>query len=211
MSHNFEKLSALIDDELSEVEVASVKQLFDNNEDKNFYLRQQMIKNVLHGEQAAVMPANFADNISAQLADEPAIFAPNNIKAKASNIKQKVVGLAIAASVAMVSFVMLQNNNYQTSAPKFNQQQVAKVIRADGVQNASVANTNNGAPLNSGYQLASDRQTISPNNWQGLDRHNSAAYKMMINQYLATHTEVSTVNNIQGIMPYSKIVGDDSK
>ncbi len=211
MSHNFEKLSALIDNELSESEVGNVKKILSSDEDKNFYLRQQIIKDVLHGEQVAVIPANFADKISAQIADEPAIFAPNNIKANVSGVKQKVVGLAIAASVAMVSFIMLQDNNLQTGVPNFNQQEVAKVIRAEGIQNAGVNAVNNEGAVNSGYQLASDRQTISPNKWQGLSGYSNDAYKTMINQYLATHTEVSTVNNIQGIMPYSKIVGDDSK
>ena len=213
MSHNFEKLSALIDDELSESELDNINPLFDSEQDQQYYLRQLLIKDVLHGEPAAVMPTDFTESVLAKIADEPAIFAPANLKKKVADVKQKVVGLAIAASVAMVSFIMLQDNNLQNSAPIFNQHEVAKVIRAEGILNASSSSSSSSsaAKVNSGYQLASERQTINPSQWNGLENQYNEAYRMMINQYLATHTEVSTVNNIQGIMPYSKIVGYDSK
>ena len=213
MSRNFEKLSALIDDELLVSEQGNIKNLFKTSENQAYYLRQKMIKDVLHGEKIAILPANFSEQISKKIADEPAIFAPSNLKPTtklwAKESKQKLIGLALAASVAMVSFVMLQNSSDINSVPAFSSQEVAKIIGPNGAYTNNVANRLNN--LNSGYQLASDSRTLNPSQWNGLDKQRYDNYKIMINQYLTAHTEVSTVSNIQGIMPYSKIVGYDSK
>jgi hypothetical protein len=109
----------------------------------------------------------------------------------------------------MVSFVILQNSSDINSVPAFSSQEVAKIIGPNGAYTNNVANRLNN--LNSGYQLASDSRTLNPSQWNGLDKQRYDNYKIMINQYLTAHTEVSTVSNIQGIMPYSKIVGYDSK
>jgi len=213
MSRNFEKLSALIDDELLVSEQGNIKNLFKTSENQAYYLRQKMIKDVLHGEEIAILPANFSEQISKKIADEPAIFAPSNLKPAtgvwAKESKQKLIGLALAASVAMVSFVILQNSSDINSVPAFSSQEVAKIIGPNGAYTNNVANRLNN--LNSGYQLASDSRTLNPSQWNGLDKQRYDNYKIMINQYLTAHTEVSTVSNIQGIMPYSKIVGYDSK
>jgi len=213
MSRNFEKLSALIDDELLVSEQGNIKNLFKTSENQAYYLRQKMIKDVLHGEKIAILPANFSEQISKKIADEPTIFAPSNLKPTtklwAKESKQKLIGLALAASVAMVSFVMLQNSSDINSVPAFSSQEVAKIIGPNGAYTNNVANRSNN--LNSGYQLASDSRTLNPSQWNGLDKQRYDNYKIMINQYLTAHTEVSTVSNIQGIMPYSKIVGYDSK
>ncbi len=205
-----EQLSALLDNESSdEVQAQLVKSLHDY-ENQGFYLRQNIVKDVLHGENYTPLPANFMADLSKKLDKEPVIFAPSNIKSKVQNWKQKAVGFAVAASVGMVSLLLMQNNNSNEGVLNNN---LAQISPQAGNSNLLPTSTSS-LPLTArvpGYQLASDEQVHHINQWQGMSSQMNPEYQELLNQYLATHTEISSVGQLQGIMPYSKIVGFDTQ
>ncbi len=204
-----EQLSALLDNESSdEIQGQVVKSLYDDK-NQGFYLRQNIVKDVLHGENYTPLPGNFMADLSKKLDNEPVIFAPSNIKVKEGSWKQKMVGFAVAASVGMVSLLLLQNNSFDKNSSNSHFIQISQQSGSNTALPASalplVANK---AP---GYQLASDEQVYRVNQWQGMGSQMNPEYRELLNQYLATHTEISSVGQLQGIMPYSKIVGFDTQ
>ncbi len=112
--------------------------------------------------------------ISAALQDEPTILAPQS--RRRSWVKQ-AAGLAIAASVAGVAIVGVQQMNSADSAPTLQ----AVVQPQEYIRMAPT--------------LVADRKEKAVPNNEALDR------------YLVNHNEYSANSGIQGVLPYVRIVG----
>lgn len=88
-----ERLSALLDDELSEIELRHLLAELDD-EQAGHFARWQLARDLIHGQSVARVPDDFSKRLAAQLHDQPA--APLLLRAGAS-----LARLAVAASVAL--------------------------------------------------------------------------------------------------------------
>lgn len=154
-----EKLSLLMDGELSEQEVdALLEQVSRDNELRNAWSRQHLASTVLH-ETGPVMPieASFADQVMAALeADEqppakPRKVVPLRNRNKAGRQRPRwqrpVAGLAVAASVAAVAVLVVQRPQapVHQAAPQVATTAPATQSSAPAVQASTVA-VSAGAP-----------------------------------------------------------------
>ena len=193
-----ELISALLDDELASSEQQELDDFIHDEELAAFYHRQSLVKNALSGQASVELPVDFTVQLQQKLAEQPVVMAPGNIKTTSwlKEKQQAVTGFAIAASVAMVSFVVMQNQNPSSELAPL------------GLASSSVQPVHIQPASQEQYSLVTDRQVITAEQLlSGQQNIHNEAYRKLLNQYLSTHTESSTLGNVQGIMPYSKIVG----
>ncbi|MCG6976382.1 MAG: sigma-E factor negative regulatory protein [Acidiferrobacterales bacterium] len=100
-----EKLSALMDGELEPDQLQKVlKDAGSQDQLKKTWSRFYLAREVMRQELDHLAAADLADNVAAQLLQEPTILAPRRVLA-ASRIKRVATGMALAASVAAVALV----------------------------------------------------------------------------------------------------------
>ena len=193
-----EQLSALLDDELSAQELASLmRQTCDSLAEAATLQRYQLIGNTLRGEldAAAFMDVSAAVRRAIDLETPDANIVPLRPVAKFWQQRpwqqrlRPVAGLAIAASVAMVTVVsvrLLQQPN-MTSPALVNISVVAPTVLP-------------AAQL----QLVADPGTPAT----------GAADANRLNHYLLRHSGMAGQSSMQGLMPYARAVsfeGDTSR
>lgn len=104
-----ERLSALMDGELSEAEAEPVLEaLRQDNELQSRWERYQLIGDALRNHLPDYMSADLASQVSEALANEPALLVPQARRRALPLVLRPVAGLAVAASVAMVAILGLQ-------------------------------------------------------------------------------------------------------
>lgn len=124
-----ELLSRVLDEDLSEFEAQRIlKEMQSNDEFRSTLHRYNVIGHAMRDELPKQINSSFVDNVMSRLTDEemsaPEINQDNELvkdnHAKDSGRFKTAIGLAIAASVAVVSFVSFQNyvqtNNETTRA-----------------------------------------------------------------------------------------------
>lgn len=123
-----EKLSALLDGELSREELQqALKEIAANDELSARWSRYHLLRDVLRQELNQVAPADLSRSIAAQLEGEPTVLAPRRLPTR-SRVMQMVTGAALAASVAAVAIVGVRwMAPDDVSAPQY----VAAVENAD--------------------------------------------------------------------------------
>ena len=93
-----EKLSALMDGELEPDQLQKVlKDAGSQDQLKKTWSRFYLAREVMRQELDHLAAADLADNVAAQLLQEPTILAPRRVLA-ASRIKRVATGMALAAS-----------------------------------------------------------------------------------------------------------------
>lgn len=202
----YEALSALIDGEADNA-ADLLKQVSSDPELKARWEAHYRAKAAMHGEYAPQLDSGFASRVSAALDSEPAILAPRGAtvrKASTGNRWQRpLAGLAIAATVAAVSIIGL--NNFATSpvAPA-----VDTVASADGTQPTITAQGVQPRAEVRRVSLTSDGGTY----WylQQADKTRDAKLEARLNMYLADHMEYANSSKVQGMLPYSRLVGYDT-
>ena len=104
-----EKVSSLIDDE-QRLDNALLDSLLNNRETKAKWARYNLVSDVLNDrDQHKVDKAWFAE-LSEKLDKEPSILAPHVMRTFKQKVVKQVAGLAVAASVAMVAILAVQQN-----------------------------------------------------------------------------------------------------
>ena len=99
-----EKLSLLIDDQLDRVQAAGLlKAMKGDSELEEKWRRYHLISQALKNDRCSTASSNFADKVHQQLRDEPIHFLASR---KPTVAWQKTVGLAVAASVALVAVII---------------------------------------------------------------------------------------------------------
>lgn len=186
----FERLSALVDDEISGHEISrEINKLKNSQESLDIWSRYHLIGDAMRNELGQLHDPDLAGMISRRLESEPAILAPAPMKHH-SNKKRALTGLAIAASLTAVAVVM---------APQ--------LINPGGSE----------APnqLASSNQLPIDDQRPGGNiihvaedgtRWELLKK---PKVESRLNDYLRNHQDLSPSSNIKGIMPYATFVSYD--
>lgn len=179
-----ERLSALVDDELSEREITGeVRKLDQQQEARERWSRYHLIGDAMRGEVGSLYNTSLAQSISRRLEDEPVVLAPAALKRKAKGRRRAFTGVAVAASLAAVAMVM---------APQ--------LINQDGVATQPVV-AEQQPPQARTYFVAQDGTR-----WELLKK---PAVESRLNNYLVNHQERSPSSNIKGIMPYATFVSYD--
>jgi sigma-E factor negative regulatory protein RseA len=172
---NREWLSALADGELEGAELKrALDALHNDAELQASWSAYHLIRDSVSSNLDEGVAPQLHLRISAALQDEPTILAPQ--PRRRSWVKQ-AAGLAIAASVAGVAVVGVQQMNSAGSAPAV--QTVAQ--QQEYIRMAPTL-------------VAEGKEKPQPKS-EGLDR------------YLVNHNEYSANSGIQGVLPYVRIVG----
>lgn len=178
-----EQLSALIDGELSDHEMDQVLDALERDEEmRGQWSRYHLISDSIRSTAANVSVTDLAERIRSAIADEPAILAPPR---KSSRFIKPLAGFAIAASVAIVAVIGIQQPGQSGVLPL----PVAVVqLSASGQPRAPAATVIQRVRWNVAQPVVETR----------------------LNSYLINHNErLST--GMYGILPYVRIVGYDAR
>ncbi len=209
------QISDLMDNELDAGQVdQALAKLQKDPEAQKTWARYHLMRDVMQNDYSPVLSADFASKISSAIESEPAIVAfpakesaaaatdssvsggTSNVVARpAFNWKRNVTGLAVAASVAMVSVVGL-NTLRDADNGVSNGTVVASGAGQNAVQNPAVSGQ---------LELVSNRGT----HWVSTGENTlSAQGEKRLNMLLSRHIENAPTTH-SGMVPYSRLVGYD--
>jgi sigma-E factor negative regulatory protein RseA len=187
----FERLSALVDDEISEHEISGeIKKLKNNQENLEIWGRYHLIGDAMRNELGQIHDPGMALSISQRLEDEPVVLAPATLKRRAPLRKRTLTGMAVAASLTAVAVVLAPQmiNPGSSEAPS----QLASSNQLQEPNQLSGGNT---------IYVAEDGTR-----WELLKK---PKVESRLNAYLLNHQDLSPSSNIKGIMPYATFVSYD--
>lgn len=127
-----EQLSALLDGELPEAEVAMVvRRVARDDALRAAALRYSLIGDALRDELPAGRPADLVARVRAGIDAAPAPTAES--AASGSNIARLVAGFAVAASVAVVALVALPGRQQEVAPPALTATEIVSPVPAQGL------------------------------------------------------------------------------
>ncbi len=184
-----EQVSALLDEELSSQEAATVLNLLSEREELRLqWGRYYLIGDVMRGEMTQTDGFRMRQQISERLATEPAIIAAPKRKVRAATKRRWLqigAGAGLAASVAVLTIVM---------SPE-----VSQLSSPDTPQVAAVA------PTPSAPVIYVQQPGIR---WKNLSEQPTV--ESQLNDYLIDHSEYASPAGIGGVIPYATFVGYDT-
>ena len=207
MKNRDEQLSAFFDDALNEDErndfLRDLKQNPVADAEKNF--RYNLIADVMRKD---VDVTSFMD-VSAAVhravdAEETYGLAPENTTSGASrrfdlsSWLRPLSGMAIAASVAMVTVVAFRTVEIQSVVPA-NQLASDTRTQQQTIQSADIV------PVNA--DLVRQLRVVSVDG----DQPDSALRTQQLNEYLMNHSGYASQNTVQGMMPYVRVASHGSQ
>lgn len=202
-----ENLSDLMDSELDAAQIDQVlAKLQKDPEAKKTWSRFHLMRDVMQNDYSPVLDSNFADKVARAIESEPAIVAApakksshlsdsesSNVVVKpAFNWKRNLTGLAVAASVAMVSIIGLNTlRDNQAGSTKD-----AMVASGPSIQSSVGAGQ---------LDLVSNRGTY----WKSTGENTLTKQgEQRLNMFLSQHIE-NAPTAFSGMVPYSRLVGYD--
>lgn len=183
-----EKISALVDDEVSTKEVSQVLGHLEGSEGlQRVWGRYQLIGDAVRGERVDRRLLDVADRVRERLRDEPTVLAPRPEKAAggASVWVKPLAGTAVAASVA-VAVVLLAPEAINREAPP-----AARVAEASA-GDRSLVEARSYVPQ-SGIRWDLGKPDV----------------ESKLNSYLVNHNKYAPSANMHGMLPYASFVGYD--
>jgi negative regulator of sigma E activity len=189
MTNNIdEQLSILVDDELADHD-AVIERVAADPELKARWSRYHLMRDVITGHMPEQPVGDIASRVSRALEQEPAIFAPVHKRKRAKKqlpfIMKQVGGLAIAATVSAVAVLTVQQTQDETSTTPT---EIAAVQPQTQPQ----------------LQSQPSAQVRYVTDSSGLD----TAVQSKLSGYLVNHNEYSVTGNMQGVLPYMRIVSE---
>lgn len=188
-----EQLSAMFDNETSEFETRRLLQSL-STEDKQQWQRYQLVSDALSKNvEAQILPLNMASKISAAIADEPALSVVATEKPHSLSKRwfKPVAGFAVAASVAFVTVVTLQQNPEMTNS----------AFVAEGDVSASQLNIQS---AQTGLSTASGAATLMQKP-KVIKQSNIPEPVVNMDYYLRQNAEQSSFNTAQGLAPIGQV------
>jgi len=183
-THTDEKFSAFVDGELEAAEADKlISDILDNDELRSRWASYHLINDSINGH-STDNDVDLSERVSAALADEPIVFAPQRPKRHLPAAVRQVAGMAIAATVAAVAVLMVQPEEQNLFNP------------------GALANATVPAP-------ATDQDVIPvvANGVNWTVKQSAVASKL--NTYLINHNGYSTT--VRGAMPFAQIVSSGNK
>lgn len=182
-----EEISALIDGEFDYVSQDAIDRLREDASLRQTWARYHLIRDCLKGHLPEHVSMEMGDRIRCALEAEPPILAPERTVRK---FLKPMAGFAIAASVAVMVILGIQNSN--TPLNGSNPKQLAAT---QPVQDSTQQFT-----FTPQQQLVRHTQTVSS---QKVDA------KSRLNSYLVNYNEQRANAGRQGILPYVRIVAHE--
>ena len=199
----FEKISALIDNELSEAEVDDmIDQMLGDSELLSQWESLHRASDGISPDFECYLDDDFARSVSSEIADDMTVLMPESSPEKNNVIDMQVsrwgrplAGFAIAASIAAVTFFsvdLIKSGRVPATSP----------IASNTSPNDYKSN-----PIKASIQVAA----ASPGTYWVRQTQQARNMKLesRLNLYLSDHIESATVGSIQGMLPYSKLVAFD--
>lgn len=176
-----EKLSALVDGELTGVEYGSVVDtIHSSSELKQRWMRYHIAADALKkGLPPTLLKPDFASRVMQAVDAEPTVLAPRNLSPKVNPVTKQLAGLAIAASVTAIAVLGVQTWRLQSGT-----EPAAEVAQVT----APVVNI-----MRPVATVAADNTPLPPH------------VQSQINQYLLSHNQNALA--AQRMLPYARIVG----
>lgn len=176
-----EKVSALMDGELSDSEArAVIKELETNSELRKLWQRYQMMSAALNQDLEGLSETDLAKRVRLQLDSEPVVLAPGNwVKGNGRRIAKVLGSLAIAASVAAIAVLSLKPADPLTTPD-------ARIANLRSVQD--------GEYIRAGETRWDVKQP---------------ALESTLNMYLVEHSEYTPTSGLRGMMSYGRVVSYD--
>ena len=213
-----EKISALMDGDLSANEIdETLNQLCAEESLREQWQRMHLTRDAMQGESTDnYLGSNFSAGVMAALQDEqiPVVvddanvvsvdFAGKQKTAKASpSWMRPVAGLAVAASVAMVSVVALKLIQEPND--------IALPAIADAGQESGFIQDNTAQVAFQTTTSADFKRVNNTGTYWVVDKEKvrDSELESHLNSYLSDHIEFATMRNVGGMLPYSKLVGYD--
>jgi len=177
-----EELSAFMDDEAPEARRLA-ERLSRDPELQARWSRYHLIRDAMT-EHLTYAEFDIAARVSQALENEPTVLAPRrwHLPPRARKVARQVAGLAIAATVSAVTV--------EHSAP------AAVAQAASG--SARVATATPGRPPARVVQFVPENRPLKPE------------VRSKLSNYLVNHNEYSVTSNMQGMLPYMRIVSAHS-
>jgi sigma-E factor negative regulatory protein RseA len=175
-----EQLSALVDDELSDLE----RPLLLGRLQRDASLRErmgryQLISEVMRGTENA-SALGIADRVQAAIQQDTPSGEPRSPLAPAAGWRKPLAGVAIAASVAVVA--VLTVTGVEQSADRSGGSQVAVADKS---------------------AVAVVQEDAAEERWDRIEPR----INKRLSGYLVNHSEYAASRSAQGVMPYARIVG----
>lgn len=196
---DFEQLSALLDDE-AEWQPSFVKRAAADAELRGKWSRYSLARDAMHSDEYRVqLGADFNAKLSAALDAEPAIFAPKALPSRESKssatVKRWAAGVAVAATVAGVTLVSLQQ--LTGSGVGGADQSVASNTAREPIVSAPVTLVSSPSNVSTRWVLPSSEAV------------RDVQLEQRLNGLYSQHVEQSGRGVVQGVLPYSRLVGKD--
>ena len=189
-----ENVSALLDGEIDHLNEHDIKTLIDDSDNRESWARYQMIGDILREPNVdANSPGasqSFAERVRAQIEAEPTVLAPRSANRRLPKYLQPVAGLAIAASVAGIAVVGVQ----QMSTEGAGETQPISVANLEAAEQV-MAKT-----------VVADATLETPELEIDLAEH-----KRRLNSYLVNFNEQRTSLGMPGVNPYVRIIDFESE
>jgi len=187
-----EQLSTLVDDELGEHD-AVLDQLTTDPGLQARWSRYHLMRDIITGHMPEQPLGDIASRISQALEKEPVILAPVHKRKHARKplpfILKQAGGLAIAATVSAVAVLTVQHSQDETSNT--------------ATQIAAVQPVTQTQPQPQ-IQSQPSAQVRYVTDTSGLD----TAVQSKLSGYLVNHNEYSVSGQMQGVLPYMRIVSE---
>lgn len=191
-----EFVSAFMDGELDEINDGFINSLSDNESVTATWWRYHIISDALRAEKTAIAHKSLSERISSEIAKEPVVFAPSALKSvdRGFSWQKSLIGAAIAASVAMLAILgVQQGSNSLDTVPS----DVQSVVQ-NRVYEPSPGQIPAIAPQNVNGQSIIAPALITP------------ASSSRLNSYMVNYNEFRTSGTkMQGMLPYVRIIAND--
>ncbi len=180
-----EELSAFMDDEAPEARRLA-ERLSRDPELQARWSRYHLIRDAMT-EHLTYAEFDIAARVSQALENEPTVLAPRrwHLPPRARKVARQVAGLAIAATVSAVTVMTVQQQRVENNAPT-----VAQVATGS----TRVASASPGRPAARVVQFVPESRPLKPE------------VRSKLSNYLVNHNEYSVTSNMQGMLPYMRIV-----
>ncbi len=170
-----EKISSLLDDEQT-LDQDLMESLSTNSDARAKWVRYSLVSDVLNDRDHHTVESTWFSELSAKLENEPTILAPRVSRTFKHKVMKQAAGFAVAATVAMVAIINVQQTNVE--------------------DNNSV--TNIASITNNPSFVSADIRPVSL-------RLNKAT-ESKLSGFLVNHYEHSVSGKMLGVMPYMRIV-----
>jgi sigma-E factor negative regulatory protein RseA len=193
-----EHFSAFMDGELDDAnsDIILNKLCKDENEKQRWH-RYHIISDTLTSKLPDSLNLSFSASVMSAIENEPAIFAPKSTNHSKSFLSRRFAGAAIAASVAVVAIMSVNVNIQPEQTPQLAQMPTSDEFVRIAKQKPAMSPVQAGTPAMTVSSHSNTNQSIT-----------RPIVKMdpKLQQYIINHSQRISGGQLQGILPYARIV-----